>query len=368
MKTKLENYYRQQLQAWTLFFGAALLTLAPATHAAISLTTAANGEAILYPIATNTYAVTNNGKVVQVPVGMVFIPAGPFTFGNGAAASSVNLEAYCIGKFSVTEAEYKAFADATHLPDLPQHWRNGTYPEGRANHPVPYVSLTDALKYCVWVSAATGWNVTLPTAAQWEKAARGPHGYLYPWGNSPDVSYQNGRLKTRFNFNAVTAVKYLTTLANTPATFDNRRSPFYGMAMNAGRIAAYDSRSNVTFLAVSPEGGVRGWVNHQTWTGFIYTDLFTKLNERGGNTSTVGSYPDGVSGYGCLDMAGNVWNWTTTIITARNGAEAGRQVNEIRGGSWYATGRSCQSISIGEGRIGQGAYNTVGFRIVMIPR
>ena len=364
----LGKFYRQQSRFWILLVDAALLTLAPATFAATYITVAGNGDGISYPTATNTYTVTNGGKVVQVPVGMVYVPAGSFTYGTGATATNVVLDRFCIGKFPVTEAEYKVFADATHRQDLPQHWRNGTYPEGKANHPTPYVSLTDALKYCAWVSANTGWKVTIPTAAQWEKAARGPQGFLYPWGNSPEVSYRNGVLKTRFNFNAVTAVKYLTTLANTPARFDNQRSPFFGMVMNAGRIAAYDSQSNATLLAVSPEGGVRGWVNHQTWTGFIYTDVFTKLNERGGNTSAVGSYPDGVSGYGCHDMAGNVWNWTTTIITARNGAEAGKQVNEIRGGSWYATGRSCQSISIGEGRAGRSAYNTVGFRVVMIPQ
>jgi len=78
----------------------------------------------------------------------------------------------------------------------------------------------------------------------------------------------------------------------------------------------------------------------------------------------VGSYPEGVSSYGCYDMAGNLWNWTATIITARTGAEVGKHVNEIRGGSWYATGNSCRSIGIGEGRAASGVYNTVGFRIV----
>ncbi|HEX8916063.1 MAG TPA: hypothetical protein VF796_27190 [Humisphaera sp.] len=58
---------------------------------------------------------------------------------------------------------------------------------------------------------------------------------------------------------------------------------------------------------------------------------------------------------------------TKTTVVATNGAEKGRTVNEIRGGSWYATGRSCQSVSTGEGRAATGAYNTVGFRVVMIP-
>jgi formylglycine-generating enzyme required for sulfatase activity len=338
-----------------------------ANLAGTRLTVAANGDPIFYPTSTNSYAVTNAGVVVWVPVGMVYVPAGSLTFGSGATTSNVTLEAFCISRFPVTEAEYKAFADATGLRGLPRHWRDGTYPQGRANHPVPNVSLNDALAYCEWVSSRTGWKVTVPSAAQWEKAARGPKGFIYPWGNWTDVSYRNGELKTRFNFNAVTAVQYLTKDANVRVTYNNRRSPFFGMVTNAGRIAAYDSRSNATFLAVSLEGGVRGWVNHETWTGFIYTDVFSALNERGGNTSPVGAYPDGVSGYGCHDMAGNLWNWTSTLITARNGAEAGKEVNEIRGGSWYATGNSCRSTGIGEGRAASGAYNTVGFRVVMPP-
>ena len=126
-------------------------------------------------------------------------------------------------------------------------------------------------------------------------------------------------------------MEYLNHKSNSPARYNNPRSPFFGVVTSAGRIAAYDSRSNATFLAVSPDGGVRGWVNHETWTGFIHTDVFAALNERGGNTSPVGAYPTGVSGYGCYDMAGNLWNWTSTIITARSGAEAGKAVNEIRG-------------------------------------
>ena len=341
------------------------LTLPARSFAMTNITVAANGDDILYPTATNTYAVTNGGRVIQVPVGMVYVPAGAFNYGTDS--TRMTLDEFCIGKFSVTEAEYKAFVDATHLQSVPQHWRQGGYPAGKANHPIPYVSLNDALKYCAWVSSNTGWKVTIPTAEQWEKAARGPNGYMYPWGNLQDSSFSAGVLKTRYNYNAVTAVEYLTKFSNTMVTYNHRQSSFYGQVTNASRIAAYDRSGNPTFLAVSPNGSVRGWVNHETWTGFIYTDVFTALNDRGGNTSAVGSYPEGASGYGCHDMAGNVWNWTSSVIVGRTGAEAGKRVNEIRGGSWYANGNSCPSAGIGEGRAAGAAYNTVGFRIVMIP-
>ena len=97
-----------------------------------------------------------------------------------------------------------------------------------------------------------------------------------------------------------------------------------------------------------------------------YTDLFREISEQGGNTTVVGAYKDGISGYGGYDMAGNLWSWCDSTITATNGAEKGKRVNEIRGGSWYATSRSCVGVAIGEGRVGEGAYNTVGFRLALI--
>ena len=59
------------------------------------------------------------------------------------------------------------------------------------------------------------------------------------------------------------------------------------------------------------------------------------------------------------------YEWTSTLITASNGAERGKQVNDVRGGSWYATGRSGQSLGTGEGRMRSGGYHSVGFRIAI---
>jgi len=63
------------------------------------------------------------------------------------------------------------------------------------------------------------------------------------------------------------------------------------------------------------------------------------------------------------DMAGNAYEWTSTVITATNGAERGQQVNDVRGGSWYSTGCSGTSLCTGEGRSGRSGYHSVGFRI-----
>jgi len=336
-------------------------------HASSNVTHAASGAGIPHPACTNTYTVSAGGREIRVPLNMVYIAPGEFKCGAGGDSKKVLLGGYCIGKFPVTNAEYKEFLTATGSSDYPRYWRNGSYPDGKANHPVVYISLNQAKAYAEWVDRVTGWKVTLPSSEQWEKAARGPNGYLYPWGDSQDSVYRDGKLTTKFNYNALTAVRYLNGGQKFAVRYDNKRSKYFGQSTTADRIAAYDEAGHATYLNVSESGAVRGWVSHGTFTGFIYTDLFTSINEAGGNTSAVGSYEAGKSGYGCYDMAGNVWNWCDTVIVARNGAERGKSVNEIRGGSWYANGTSCRCVSTGEGREGRGAYNTVGFRIVMTP-
>ncbi len=83
-------------------------------------------------------------------------------------------------------------------------------------------------------------------------------------------------------------------------------------------------------------------------------------------TTPVGSYPGGVSGYGAYDMAGNLWNWTSTPFTAANGAEAGANVNQVRGGSWYATSSSAVGVDSGEGRADGNYELAVAFQIAII--
>lgn len=336
---------------------------APST-AEKAIAKAGNGVAILHPTSKATYSVQDGQRTIQVPEMMVYVPAGPCKIGRDSK-ESVTLDGFCLGRFSVTNAEYKEFLTATNRKS-PRYWKDGTYPDGKANHPVVYVSLLDAQAYAKWVGDMTGWKVVIPTSNQWEKAARGPKSYLYPWGNTPETIYRDGVLTSNFSFNAVTAAQFLKDDPKRVVTYNNK-SPHFGKKTTVDRIAGYSSSGQTTILSVSHTGSVRGWVNHETYTGFIYTDLFTTLNEKGGNTVPVGSYEAGKSGYGCYEMAGNVWNWCDTLIVATNGAEKGKKVNEIRGGSWYANGTSCVSVSIGEGRAAAGAFNTVGFRIAMIP-
>ena len=110
------------------------------------------------------------------PSDMVLIPAGDFLMGD--EKQSVHVDAFYIDKVPVTNAEYAKFVEATGHPP-PPNWeeRGGTYPPDRANHPVVFVNWFDAQDYAAWAGKR------LLTEAEWEKAARGTDGRLYPWGD-----------------------------------------------------------------------------------------------------------------------------------------------------------------------------------------
>ncbi len=102
---------------------------------------------------------------------MMLIPSGSFLF--GAGKDEINLGAFYIDKYPVTNREYEAFCRATGYR-FPKGWN-----EKRFRHPdapVVGVSLADAQKFSRWVGKQ------LPTEEQWEKASRGVDGRTFPWG------------------------------------------------------------------------------------------------------------------------------------------------------------------------------------------
>ncbi|MBM4083472.1 MAG: hypothetical protein FJ272_01660 [Planctomycetes bacterium] len=120
---------------------------------------------------------------------MVHIPAGEFVFGEarqGLLRQRVkkNLPGFYMDKYPVTNADYKKFMDETRRPP-PTHWLNGQVPAGKERHPVTNVTYFDAKSYADWCGKR------LPTEEEWEKAARGTEGWLYPWGEEPDESRYN---------------------------------------------------------------------------------------------------------------------------------------------------------------------------------
>jgi len=127
---------------------------------------------------------------------MVLVPAGEFNMGDGHECQAMEtdciqhkvwLDSYYIGKYCVTNVQYARFIKETgHRP--PEHWKgffSKRFPNREADYPVVNVSWHNAMAYAKWAGC------DLPTEAQWEKAARGPNGYVYPWGNEWDESKCN---------------------------------------------------------------------------------------------------------------------------------------------------------------------------------
>ena len=164
----------------------------------------------------------------------------------------VDMPAFRIGKYPVTNAQYAAFVrDGGYTEKRREcwtkagwRWKGGkTGPETAGgefdlpNHPVVVVTWYEAVAFCRWLTGrlrdageiGSEDEVTLPSEAQWEKAARGRDGRLFPWGGEPDPGRAN------------------------------------------------------------------------------YEDAGIEM------TSAVGCFPGGASAYGCLDMAGNVWEWTSSL-------------------------------------------------------
>ncbi len=206
----------------------------------------------------------------KVPEGYVLIPAGPFWMGAEDSFANfdekpihkVYLPPYLIEKTLVTNREYKEFVDKLHyLP--PANWKNGTYPPGRGDYPVTFVSMENARDYARFRRAR------LCTEEEWEKAARGEDKRMWPWGNEWDPR-----------------------------------------------------RANANYTV--------------------------------GDTSPVNRYPMGASPYGVLDMAGNVFEWTSSPYRPYPGSTAnkarfyayrvdptgalhpvaGKSYYVLRGGSW----------------------------------
>ncbi|MHB8734807.1 MAG: formylglycine-generating enzyme family protein [Terriglobales bacterium] len=145
------------------------------------------------------------------PVGMVEIPGGVFLFrvagveieGNDEIGVDVQLPGedsprrnhlepmtlrpFYMDRTPVTNAEFAKFLAATHYQPADGHnflkaWVHGAYPEGRGNQPVTWVSIEDARAYAAWAGKR------LPHEWEWQYAAQGSDGRLYPWGNTWDAT------------------------------------------------------------------------------------------------------------------------------------------------------------------------------------
>jgi formylglycine-generating enzyme required for sulfatase activity len=105
---------------------------------------------------------------------MALVEAGVYL--SGENNEPIFLPAFYIDVFPTTNADYARFVAATGHP-APQHWNDTHPPDGLFDHPVVFVTWHDATSYATWSAK------TLPTSQQWEKAARGTRGDIYPWGS-----------------------------------------------------------------------------------------------------------------------------------------------------------------------------------------
>jgi formylglycine-generating enzyme required for sulfatase activity len=124
----------------------------------------------------------------------VYVPPGPFAMGRDPAPGVpdwetpchlVDLPAYRIGKYPITNREYGEYIRQTRQAVSPEMgWPGQHPPPDRLDHPAAGVSWNQAMEYCRWLSEKTRRRYTLPNEAQWEKAARGEAGSIYPWGDT----------------------------------------------------------------------------------------------------------------------------------------------------------------------------------------
>lgn len=177
---------------------------------------------------------TSNMVITEAGMSLVYVLPGEFIMGsdkhekNEKPEHNVYLDAYYMGRFPVTNWQYNEFMKETGQPMAPFMQKPG-YME--PDQPVVGLGWRDAQEFCEWLSKKTKKHYFLPTEAQWEKAARGTEGNLYPWGNDkPDES---------------------------KAHYRNQLSA--------------------------------------------------------GPPAEVTSHSDGKSTFGCFDMAGNIWEWTSDI-------------------------------------------------------
>jgi formylglycine-generating enzyme required for sulfatase activity len=119
-----------------------------------------------------------DGRLMAKVDGSVFL--------SGPENEPIWLPTFYIDVYPVTNAEYARFLAATaHTP--PPHWTDGRPPEDLGDHPVVFVTWNDATAYGEWAGKS------LPSGQQWEKAARGTRGTVYPWGDQPTPAKCNVR-------------------------------------------------------------------------------------------------------------------------------------------------------------------------------
>ena len=118
------------------------------------------------------------------------------TFDAELPQHKVYLSAYEISRYEITNAQYRAFIEATNRPTPRGHNGEKTWEDETLNgdtQPVVGVTWFDAQAFAEWIGGS------LPTEAQWERAARGTGARIYPWGDTPPKARQHANFARRYN-------------------------------------------------------------------------------------------------------------------------------------------------------------------------
>jgi formylglycine-generating enzyme required for sulfatase activity len=182
---------------------------------------------------------------------MVLVPAGEFTMGSPTGdvderpPHQVYLDSFLIDKHEVTVGQYAEFLQQAG-GNAPSDWKSMNQLANK-KRPVSNVDWADAAAYCKWAGKR------LPTEAEWEKAARGTDGRLYPWGNDPPTSRHANYGQSGPNNNGALAPV---------GSFEEGKSPYgvYDMAGNVWEWVSdwYDHDYYKNSPQRNPEGPTTG--------------------------------------------------------------------------------------------------------------
>ena len=209
----------------------------------------------------------------DIPPGMVLIPGGSFIMGapenfdtevqmlNEGFPREFYLSSYAIDIHEVTVGDYKRCIDqgvcSEPMPLERSMFSCNWSMSGFTNHPVDCITWYQAQEYCQWLGK------NLPTEAQWEKAARGPNGNIYPWGNSPNPNCDYAILLGGLGFTMSAGCE---TGHTWPVGSRPQGASVYGVMDLIGNVAEltsdpYDRDLHTNANDIDPEGSLQPGIN-----------------------------------------------------------------------------------------------------------